>query len=282
MNIDIKILGPFEASVAGVSIVPTANKPSQLLAILALNAGRLLTVDTLTEELWNESPPRTATTVIQTYILKLRRRFREVLEQHGHSPHDILLTRRSGYLLNVSPDNVDAVMYDRLSAMGQAAVDEGDFALASRTLNAALRLWRGSALADVPAGPHLRIEAVRLEESRLTDLSLRIDADLCLGRHHQLVSELATLCARYPLLENFCAQFMIALYRSDRQWQAMRVYRQTRDTLVDQLGVEPSPRLCQLHQAMLAGHPTIVDPGFVYSSWVPNRQPNSATISLGR
>ncbi|HEX6352581.1 AfsR/SARP family transcriptional regulator [Actinophytocola sp.] len=277
MHVDIKVLGAFEVTVAGVSIVPTANKPSQVLAMLALTAGRVLTTDELIEEVWNQHPPRTAVTTIHTYIRTLRKRLREV--PGDGTAESILLTRRNGYLLDVPRSSIDAVVYDRLSVLGRRAAGEGDYPTASRTLDSALDLWRGQALADVPTGPLLQIEAVRLEESRLSDLGLRIDVDLCLGRHHQLLTELATLCARYPLLENFCAQFMLALYRSDRQWQALQAYRHTRDALVEQLGVEPTTRLRQLHQEILAGNPTVDDPNFVFSGWVPQREPNSVAIS---
>jgi DNA-binding SARP family transcriptional activator len=114
-------------------------------------------------------------------------------------------------------------------------------------------------LADVPAGPLLGIEAVRLEENRLGDLHLRIEADLRLGRHHQLLGELATLCARHPLLENFCAQHMVALCRCGRQSDALEAYRRLRAEMVGQLGVEPSPRVRNLHQSILCGHPDDID-----------------------
>lgn len=266
MRVEIKVLGPLEVSVAGVSIVPTARKPSQLLAMLALNAGHLVTVAALTEEIWEFQPPRSGVPTLHTYILKLRKRLQFALATDGAmSSKDILITRRSGYLLDVEPEDVDAVKYDRLSLAGRRAVNEGDHAMASRLLGEALRLWRGPALADVQAGPQLAIESMRLEENRLGDLYLRIEADLRLGRHHQLLGELATLCARHPLLENFCAQHMIALYRSGRQSQALEAYQRLRTGMVEQLGVEPSPRVRHLQRAILSGQ-AVDDPIFVTSS----------------
>ncbi|HEY7593878.1 MAG TPA: AfsR/SARP family transcriptional regulator [Actinophytocola sp.] len=267
MDIEIKVLGPLEVSVGGVSIVPTANKPSQLLAMLAINAGHVVTVNALTEEIWDYRPPRSGVPTLHTYILKLRRKLQQALAgQPGVSSKDILLTRRSGYVLDVEPDIVDAVRYDRLSAAGRAAVNEGDSETASRMLGEALELWRGPAFVDVPAGPQLAIESMRLEENRLSDLHLRIAADLRLGRHYQLLGELATLCARHPLLENFCAQHMMALYRSGRQSQALEAYRRLRASMVEQLGVEPSARVRRLHNAILTGHAAMDDPKFVYSA----------------
>jgi DNA-binding SARP family transcriptional activator len=264
MRVEIKVLGPLEVSIAGISIVPSATKPSQLLAMLALNAGHVVTVASLTEEIWGYEPPRSGLPTLQTYILKLRRRLQQALPPGELSSKDILITRRSGYLLDVAPEDVDAVKYDQLSARGRRAVNEGDHETASRLLGEALWLWRGPALSDVRTGPHLAIEAMRLEENRLGDLHLRIEADLRLGRHHQLLGELATLCARHPSLENFCAQHMIALYRSGRQSQALAAYRRLRTDMVEQLGVEPSPRIQHLHQAILSGHMAVDDPNFAY------------------
>ena len=260
MQVEIGVLGPLVVSVGGISIVPTASKPSQLLAMLALNAGHVVTVRALAEEIWGAQPPRSGVQTLQTYILKLRRMLQHALAgHHDVSSKDILITRRSGYLLAVEPGDVDAMRYDRLSAAGRQAVNEADHATASHMLTEALRLWRGPAFDDVDTGPLLTIEAVRLEENRLGDLYLRIAADLQLGRHHQVLGELATLCARHPLLENFCAQYMVALYRSGRQSESLDAYRRVRMDMVAQLGVEPSPRLRSLHQAILTGAPVAED-----------------------
>ncbi|MEU7526070.1 AfsR/SARP family transcriptional regulator [Saccharothrix sp. NPDC042600] len=260
MRIEIVVLGPLMVDLGGVSIVPNASKPSQLLALLALNAGRVVPAHTLIKEIWAARPPRTAVSTLRTYILKLRRNLDMALADHGDkTSKDILITRRTGYLLDVEPTAVDAVRYEELSAAGRQAVNEGDHERASRTLSEALRLWRGRALADVPLGPQLAIEAMRLDENRLGDLYLRIEADLALGRHHQLLGELATVCARYPMQENFHVQHMIALCRSGRQSQALAVYRRLRDQMVEHSGVEPSPWVRQLHHAILTGQASVED-----------------------
>src|SRR5262245_16538101 len=173
MKVEIGVLGPLEASVADVPVVPTANKQRQVLAMFALNAGKVLTVDMLTEELWDRTPPRSATTTIQTYVLKLRRLFRDAFVRAGErSPAELLVTRSTGYLLDVPPENVDAVRYERLSGEARRAAYDGDYAAAARRLRVALDLWRAPALIDVTTGRELQIEAVRLEESRLSDLGL--------------------------------------------------------------------------------------------------------------
>lgn len=254
MRFEIKVLGPLEVSLGGTSIVPTASKPSQVLAMLALNAGHVVTTAALTEEIWDCRPPRSGLPTLHTYILKLRRQLQKALAgEPGVNSKDILITRRAGYLLNVPPTAVDATRYDQLSAAGHEAVNRNDPETASKALGEALDLWRGPALADVPTGPQLGIEALRLEETRLGDQHLRIEADLQIGRHHQLLGELATLCARHPLLENFCAQHMVALYRSGRQGQALEAFQRLRSNMVTQLGVEPAAKVRKLHHDILTG-----------------------------
>jgi len=254
MRFEIKVLGPLEVNLGGMSIVPSASKPSQVLAMLALNAGHVVTTAALSEEIWDCRPPRSGLPTLHTYILKLRRRLQKALAgEKDINSKDILVTRRAGYILDVPPGDVDATRYDQLSAQGHEAVNRNDHETASRALGEALDLWRGPALADVPTGPQLGIEALRLEETRLGDQHLRIEADLQIGRHHQLLGELATLCARHPLLENFCAQHMVALYRSGRQGQALEAFQRLRSNMVTQLGVEPAAKVRQLHHDILAG-----------------------------
>lgn len=279
MRVEIKVLGPLELLAGGASIVPSASKPCQIVAMLALQAGHVVTTDELIDEIWDQRPPRSAAATVQTYIMHLRRRLQRVLDgQAGvSSAKNVLITHRSGYLLAIEPDDVDAVRYDRLSALGRRAVADADYATASHVLSEALDLWRGPALVGVPVGPELGIEALRLEESRLATLDLRIDADLRLGRHNQLLGELAALCAKYPTLENFCAQHMLALYRSGRQSQALQVYRELRRKLVEEIGIEPSPRLRQVHQAMLAADSTLEHLHFVFSDWLRPWSPDSGT-----
>jgi DNA-binding SARP family transcriptional activator len=254
---EVKVLGPLEAQENGTSVAPTAGKLRQILALLALEGGQVVTVPTLIEELWRMEPPRSALTTLQTYILQLRRLIDGALGSGGPvAAKDLLVTRSGGYLLNVS-DGIDVQRYERLAAAGTRAADNSDYESASRLLRSALDVWRGQALADVPVGLRLGIEAIRLEESRLGVLELCIDADLRLGRHYVLLSELAMLNASYPMHENLCAQFMVALYRAGQQWRAIDVYKRLRDTLVDELGVEPSARLQHLQRAILRSDPAL-------------------------
>ncbi|MFJ5549839.1 BTAD domain-containing putative transcriptional regulator [Streptomyces sp. NPDC093225] len=254
----IKVLGPLDAEVNGVSIVPTAGKPRQILALLALYPGRVVPVPTLMEEIWGADLPQSALTTLQTYILQLRRRLGTAMGPDvPGSAKDVLATRYGGYLLQVPAESVDVHAYERLVAEGQQAFENGEDGRSSKCLREALDLWEGPALVDVRVGPILDIEVMRLEESRLVTRERRIDADLRLGRHVELIAELTDLIARHPQHEGLHSQAMVALYRSGRQASALDVYRRMRQRLIDELGVEPSPQLQRLHQAMLAVDPRL-------------------------
>jgi DNA-binding SARP family transcriptional activator len=230
----------------------------------------MVTTTTLIEELWGPKAPRSVHSTMQTYVMQLRKVIASAMPGGDRlASRRILETRQTGYALQVGQESLDVDRYLRLAAGGRAAGAAGDYGTAERLLRAGLAVWRGPLLMDVVVGPHLEIEATRLSESRLTDLTLRIDADFCLGRHHQLLGDLAALCARHPHMENFRAQYMLALYRCGRPGQALRVYHEMWTTIRDQFGVDPSPRLRMLHQAMLVGDPVIDDPRFVVNEWVP-------------
>lgn len=267
MRPEINVLGPFEATIDDESIVPSASKPRQVLAVLALNVGRVVTVAALIEELWCDKVPRSAHSTLHTYVMQLRKCIAQAVP--AADARKILETKHTGYLLRLDEEALDANRYARRAAAGRAAGAAGDYVAAERLLREALSVWRGPLLVDVATGPQLEIESTRLHESRLTDLTLRIDADLFLGRHHQLLGELAALCARYPHMENFHAQFMLALYRCGRPGQALEVYHTVWATLREQFGVAPSPRLRKVHHAVLTGDTSIDDPGFVMNKWVP-------------
>ncbi|MEU3064035.1 AfsR/SARP family transcriptional regulator [Streptomyces subrutilus] len=254
----IQVLGPLSAEVNGGSIVPTAGKPRQVLSLLALYPGRVMPVPTLMEEIWGTQPPQSALTTLQTYILQLRRRLGTAMGPDAPGgAKEVLATRHGGYLLQIPEDSVDVHDWERLIREGQGAYEAGDSQLAADRLRTALDLWRGPALVDVRVGPILDIEVMRLEESRLVTVERRIDADLRLGRHTELIAELTDLTARHPQHEGLHSQVMVALYRSGRQATALDVYRRLRGRLIEDLGVEPSPQLQRLHQAMLAVDPAL-------------------------
>lgn len=255
---EIQVLGPLCAAVNGDSIVPTAAKPRQVLALLALHPGRVVPVSTLMEEIWGTHLPQSAMTTLQTYIMQLRRHLGTAMGPDAPgAAKNVLATRHSGYLLQIPPDCVDVHTYERLAAQGQEAFEEGRDESAARCFRQALALWQGPALVDVRLGQVLEIEVTRLEESRLVTVERRIDADLRLGRHAELIAELTDLTARHPQHEGLHAQAMLALYRSGRQAAALNVYRRLREGLIEDLGVEPSPQVQRLHQAMLAVDPEL-------------------------
>ncbi|CCK32346.1 Regulatory protein dnrI [Streptomyces davaonensis JCM 4913] len=251
-----QVLGTLNAEVDGESIVPSAGKPRQMLSLLALSPGRVVPVSTLMEELWGTKPPQSALATLQTYILQLRRRLAGAMGPDAPgTAKEVLATRHGGYVLAIPNESVDVHTYERLAGEGRSAFEAGDDAVAADRFRQALLQWRGPALVDVRVGPVLRIEVMRLEESRLGTVERRIDADLRLGRHTELIPELTELTARYPQHEGLHSQAMVALYRSGRQASALEVYRTLRIRLIEGLGVEPSPRVQRLHQAML-----VVDP----------------------
>ncbi|WP_079403274.1 AfsR/SARP family transcriptional regulator [Streptomyces sp. 3211] len=272
----IQLLGPLGAEINGNSVLPTARKPRQLLALLALHPGRLLPAGTLIEEIWGTDPPPGAPATLQTYILQLRRHLHTALTTDtatgagagtgtgagtgGGRPRaakDVLTGRHGGYLLRIPAPSVDVHTYESLLAHGHRSYEQGDDHSAATALRTALALWQGPALVDVTTGPILRIEVLRLQESRLGTTERRIDMDLRLGRHTQLLAELTELTARHPRHEPLHAQAMVALYRSGRQARALDVYRRLRTRLIEDLAVEPSPPLQRLHQAVLNVDPAL-------------------------
>ncbi|ANS67675.1 hypothetical protein SLINC_5451 [Streptomyces lincolnensis] len=256
---EVRVLGPFAAELNGVSVVPTAGKPRQLLALLALHSGQILPVPTLVEELWGMSPPRTAVTTLHTYVMQLRRMLMATMAtgstEAARRAKDVLTTQHGGYLLAADPELVDAHGFDRLSAAGRRAVTDGDLVTAGRCFSEALAFWRGQALVDIRCGMLLEAEQVRLEEARITTLEGRIDLELALGRPEEVLSELSVLVTRMPLHEGFCAQRMVALYRTGRQTVALDAFHRLRRNLVAELGIEPSVRLQSLYRSLLEGDP---------------------------
>ncbi|AUG78896.1 hypothetical protein CFP65_4141 [Kitasatospora sp. MMS16-BH015] len=257
---NIGLLGPLRVDQSGVSIVPTASKPRKVLALLACRADRLVSVEALIEEVWGEHPPRSVQTTLQTYVLQLRGCIATALG--GQTPVDlprgsksVLVTEPGGYLLDTQGGSLDRDEFDLLSRRGHRAMDGGDCLAASATFRQALELWRGPALVDVQCGALLEAEARSLEEARLSILGRRIEADLRLGRHHELVGELAGLCVQHPLHEGLQAQLMIALYRAGRRSAALETYHRLRTVLSRELGLDPSPELRELQSALLDADP---------------------------
>jgi ABC-type transport system substrate-binding protein/DNA-binding SARP family transcriptional activator len=247
--LEFKVLGPLEAWRDGRALELPAGKPRALLAVLLLHRNEVVSVDLLLDELWGERPPATAAKNVQVYVSHLRRALGD----------RVLVTRAPGYVLRLEPGQLDA---DRFQALLEEARGQQP-AQAAERLRAALALWRGEALADFRYDSFAREEIRRLEELRLSALEERIESDLALGRHEDVLSELESLVRANPLRERLQGQLMLALYRCGRQADALEGYRAARRRLVEELGLEPSPDLQRLEQAILAHDPALAAPARV-------------------
>lgn len=219
-----------------------------MLAILLLHAGEVVSIDRLIDGVWGESPPADAATALHQHVSRLRK----LLE-----PHELIETKAPGYVIPADAATLDLRHLETLSERGRALLDAGRAEEAARVFEEALGLWRGRPLADLEDEPFAREAILTLDETRLEVLERRIDADLALGRHAQVVGELTSLVRRHPLRERLRAQLMLALYRSGRQAEALAAFAEARHVLVDELGLEPGPELQRLQQAVLRQDPSL-------------------------
>jgi predicted ATPase/DNA-binding SARP family transcriptional activator/class 3 adenylate cyclase len=252
MVVQVRLLGPLEVVGANGPASLGGAKERAVFAMLALHVNQVVSEDRMVDALWKDSPPRTATKTFRSYVSRLRRAVAEA----GADKAEIE-TVPGGYRLLLEPDELDVARVEQLLDEARAAVAQGDPTWAAVVLAEAARTWRGQPLGDL-ADEHWAIaDANRLAELRLVILEERVDAELACGRHSSLVAELESLCTTYPLRERFWAQHIVALYRSGRQAEALRVYQRLRGTLADELGLEPSPELQALERAVLAQDPTL-------------------------
>jgi SARP family transcriptional regulator, regulator of embCAB operon len=250
----IDLMGPLSARLNGTSISPSAAKPCQILAVLALNGDRVIPKSVLFEELWGDNPPPSATTTLQTYIHQLRRLIDRALRgDASRGSRDLLTTERGGYCLYLHGGDTDVREFRRLAQAGASAFEDGDLRSASDLLGRAAALRRAPLLSDLPIGPVLALEALTLEDVRMAVINRRIDADLHLGRHHEVVGELRALVKEDSLNESLSAHYMVCLYQCGQISLALEEYQRIRTVLVSELGVEPTPRLRRLHQVILNG-----------------------------
>jgi DNA-binding SARP family transcriptional activator len=247
LRLELRILGPLELVRDGSSVALGGPLERAVLALLALRSGATVSRERLISDLWGDDPPVTAVSVLQTYVSHLRRAL----------PEERLVTRAPGYALRLEPGELDLHAFEELALEGRDALASGDAATAADRLRQALALWRGPALADVVKAEFGRIEAARLEELRLAALEERLQADLALGRHAEIVAEIEALVVEHPLRERLRSQHMLALYRCGRQSEALAAYRDARKTLVDELGIEPGRALRELESAILRQDPSL-------------------------
>jgi DNA-binding SARP family transcriptional activator len=255
--IEFRVLGPLEVSRRGRSLSIGAGKPGALLALLLVHANEVVSTDRLIDGLWGERPPKSAAKLLQGYVSHLRRSLADGPGDEHHAGEGVLLTRPSGYVLRLEPGQLDAERFRTLLEKARTALARGAAGAASLILREALDLWRGPPLADFAYEPFAQEEIARLEELRLMALEERIEAYLALGRQAELVGELEALIGRHPLRERLRAQLMLALYRCDRQSEALQAYKEARQLLVAELGLEPGRRLRELEQAILRQDPSL-------------------------
>ena len=265
---DFRILGPLEVVDDGRRLPIGQGRESALLALLLLRANEVIAADVLIEELWRGEPPATGAKSLQVYVSRLRKRLGA----------DVIATRVPGYSVRVGRDQLDLLRFERLveEARGVEAP-----AAAAATLRDALSLWRGPPLAEFASEAWAQPEIGRLEELRLAALEDRIDADLALGRHADVVGELEVLVSGNPYRERLCGQLMLALYRSGRQAEALAAYRDTRRVLDEELGLEPGQELGELERRILAQDERLSAPRALHEE-APAQAPSGPLIRRRR
>lgn len=240
---DYRILGPLQAFDGERELALGGSRQRSVLAFLLLRSNEALTRDVIIDQLWGESPPPTAAKVLQNCISALRKELPSAA---------MLRTVGAAYALEVAPDELDRDRFETRLAKGRAALAAGEQADAAEYLRDALALWRGAPLCDFGYEQFAQEEIARLEELHVAALEDRVEADLALGRAEELVPELEALVSRHPVRERLRRQLMLALYRCGRQAEALAAYRDARQTLLGELGIEPTRALQELERAILA------------------------------
>lgn len=248
--VEVRLLGELAVVDGGVDITPRGRKQRLLVACLALQPGEPVPVDRLADVLWGDAPPANPANALQAQVASLRRLL----------PAGVLVTRGTGYALEIDSSDVDVLSFEARLAAGRRLLAAGRHRDAADELDAALRAWRGPALAELAFEEFAQPLVHRLEEERLTALESRIEAQLALGEHATVLAELEALCLAHPLREHLWSMRMVALYRAGRQAEALRAYSTIRAALVDQLGVEPGPELREAEAMVLAHDAALAAP----------------------
>ena len=281
---EFRILGPLEILDEGRAITLGGRRQRALLALLLLHANETLSTDRLIDKLWGERPPAGAAKTVQVQVSRLRKALRAEV---GNDPAaGVVVTRERGYELRLDPERLDAHRFERLVAEGRSELAGGDPEQAIAALERALLLWRGPPLAEFVYEPFAPPEIARLDDLRMAALEQLIEAKLALGRHAEVIGELESLISEHPYRERLRAQHMLALYRSDRQAEALQGYQDARRTLVEELGIEPGERLRELERAILAQDPaltaptTVSDTGDDGEARRPSGQPPTGVVTF--
>ncbi|GAA3007097.1 AfsR/SARP family transcriptional regulator [Streptomyces drozdowiczii] len=242
-----ELLGPLRVSHEGRGCSLSAPKMEMTLATLLVGAGRVTTKDQIIEELWGSGPPRRASAAVHVYLSQLRK----FLTAAGGDGGSAIVTKPSGYLMRLEGAGYDVDDFRTAVREGRGLHQAGRYEAALDAFGRALSLVRGPVLDGTPEGPVLTRFATWVEEERLACLELSVEASTALGRHREVIGLLNTLTAEYPLREAFYRQLMLVLYRSERQAEALEVYRSAQRVLRSELGLEPCRSLRRLHQAIL-------------------------------
>jgi DNA-binding SARP family transcriptional activator len=270
------VLGPLLVEDGEAAVSVPGGRLRTLLAVLLVHAGQAVRADALADVVWDGSPPPGAADTLRTHVMRLRR----VL---GPRAGARLLTRHPGYLVEAGEDEVDLLQFRQMCRDGGAAIRACSWPEAAHVLTEALALWRGPALADVSSQALHRDEVPGLDQLRLQAQEWRIDADLHLGRHADLVPELQSLAAEHPLRERFHSQLMLALYRCGRQGEALSAYQRARAALIEELGAEPGSELRSLHQQILTADPALEPPArAIAGTQAPRQLPGPVPQFVGR
>jgi DNA-binding SARP family transcriptional activator len=249
---ELGVLGTLSVRVGSIRKAPSAPKLRNVLAMLLVHADQVVPVSVLMRELWDDEPPLSSLTTLQTYILNLRKMFVSATEMSpAEVAKDVLITQAGGYMFRSNVGKLDFREYHELVAAGREALSGGDDNVGVWRLSEALRLWRGPALVDIPMGRVLESKRCQFEESRLVVLEYLVDAELRLGMHREVLAELAALTVENPLHEGLHTQYMRALHLSGRRAQALEVFHRLRGNLVGELGLEPELPAQRVHQAIL-------------------------------
>jgi DNA-binding SARP family transcriptional activator len=259
-GIEFRILGPLEVLDEGRAVALGGSKQRALLAVLLLHANEPLTTDRLIDELWGEHAPPTAAKAVHVHVSRLRKAL-TAGAGNGGAGEGPLVTRERGYEMRLEPERLDSNRFEWLLANARRELDAGNSQRALAALEEGLSLWRGEPLADLAYEPFAQAAIARLADLRVGALELVVEAKLALGRHAEVITQLEALIGEHPFRERLRAQLMLALYRSDRQADALQAYQDARRALVEELGIEPGERLRALERAILAQDPALAAPG---------------------
>jgi DNA-binding SARP family transcriptional activator/EAL domain-containing protein (putative c-di-GMP-specific phosphodiesterase class I)/ActR/RegA family two-component response regulator len=260
LGLEVRLLGPFEVAHAGKALHIGSPKQRAVLALLALQAGRVVTADALCDLIWDQEQPASPSATLQSLISRLRAALANGSGEVIDGGRDVLRTREPGWVLDIDPADVDALRFQELTARARRRRERGEAEAAAADLAVATGLWRGAALLDVVDAGYLAGHATRLNEARLDAIEELADAELAIGRAGDALTRMEGHVDANPLRERAWGLLMLALYRLGRQAAALRAFQQLRGHLGEELGIEPAPELLLLEQQILRHDPALAGP----------------------